>query len=131
MLVVLAGAAVHWRDRGLGGREMVHVLARRAEPGDVVILSSSSSQLAMIRHYGATHVTPCRVPSTLRDTSATLQIIRDALQGRDRAWVFIYRHDKPRLQAALYSRPEWFRIRREHESGDARLVLLEVTIPPK
>ena len=130
VVVVLAGAAVHWHDRGLGGREVVRALARRADPGDVVILSSSSSQLAMIQHYGATQVVPCRVPSTLRDTTATLKVIRDSLRGRDRAWVFVYRDDKPRLQAAMYSRPDWFRILREYERESAKLVLIEVRIPP-
>jgi hypothetical protein len=128
-VTVLAGAVIHWADRGLGGREAVQVLARRAAPGDVVILSSSSTQLAMLGHYGASHVVPCRVPSTAHDDEESLRLIRDALKGRDRAWVFVYRDDKPRLQALLRSRPEWFRILDEYEDAAARLALLGVTIP--
>ncbi len=127
-VLIASGAVVHYRDEGLGAREMVRLIAHEAAPGDVVILRSAGSQSKMLRHYGARQVAKCVIPDTMSDAEA-MRKLQDNLRGRRTAWLFLYRDENPRLPVLLSQQPAWFRNLKEWRKASAQVVKLGVSVP--
>ncbi len=127
-IFLVVGAVRQWRDKGLGGREIVYYVNRHALPGDVIVCRATPTLVRMIEHYGARPLRVCPVPEpsarrVVAEEDAYEFLVRCLGEAR-RFWVIEYRGKGSFLRQVLARRPEEFGVLKEVAREQTRAILV-------
>ncbi len=129
IILLAVGLVRHWRDRGLGGREIVQFVNRHALPNDVLVCRATPTMRLMIQHYSHRPLEVCTVPEPTAKTKVeddtAYQILLNCLGTRSRFWLIEYRGKGSFLREIIASHPEQFVIVKEKTIEQARTALIK------
>lgn len=126
--LMIGGLVRQWADRGLGGREVVYHINRRALRDDAIICRASPTMTLMVKHYSARNLNLCAVPEALSDGEAFEQLF-ECVEGNSRLWLVEYRGKGQRLNKLLFAHPDVFELLKEIEIGSAKALLIRIKHP--
>lgn len=127
--LLATGLVRHWRDRGLGGREIVHFINRHAMPKDIIVCRATPTMKRMVEHYSYRPLAVCTVPEPTAkydvEISNAYQALLSCLQGRQRFWLVEYRGKGSFLRQIISEHPEEFKVLKEMSIEQTRCALVK------
>jgi 4-amino-4-deoxy-L-arabinose transferase-like glycosyltransferase len=128
VIMLAVGLIRHWRDRGLGGREIVHYVNSCALPSDVIVCRATPTMRLMIEHYSQRPLQVCTVPETSRtrdvDDDTAYQTLLSCLGPHTQFWLIEYRGKGSFLRNMIARRPKELEVVREKTIEQARAALI-------
>jgi mannosyltransferase len=128
VLFVAVGLVRHWRDKGLGGREIVYFINRHALPNDAIVCRATPTLTRMIEHYGHRGLSVCAIPEPSRkyelDMDKAYEALTACLGQHNRFWLVEYRGKGSFLRQLILRHSDEFEPLKETTIQEARCVLV-------
>ncbi|MCX7626599.1 MAG: hypothetical protein N2Z21_10395 [Candidatus Sumerlaeaceae bacterium] len=130
--LLATGLIRHWRDRGLGGREIVYFINRHALPGDTIVCRATPTMKRMVEHYSYRPLTVCTVPEPTDrydiGRNEAYEALLSCLRGRKRFWLVEYRGKGSFLRQVISQHPHEFEVLKEVSIEQTRCALVKCRI---
>lgn len=127
--LLATGLIRHWRDRGLGGREIVYFINRHAMPNDMIVCRATPTMKRMVEHYSYRPLAVCTVPEPSAKYDVEIedayQTLLSCLQGHQRFWLVEYRGKGSFLRQIISQHPEEFEVLKETSIEQTRCALIK------